>query len=812
MSDPAAPGPDPTEPDAYDAASISVLRGLDAVRKRPGMYIGDTDDGSGLHHMAFEIIDNAVDEAQAGFASECSLTLNADGSVTVRDNGRGIPTDIHHEEGVSAAEVVLTRLHAGGKFNQNSYKVSGGLHGVGAAVVNALSDWMHVKIWRNGLEHFIGFANGDAVEPLKIVGPSDAPSGTEVTFKPSGATFTKTEFEYAILERRLRELAFLNSGLAITLRDERHAPVQETKFQYEGGLVAFVQYLDRSKTPVLAQPISVVTLESQVGIRVEFAISWNDSFHETMLCFTNNIPQRDGGSHLAGFRQALTRIVSKYAEGMSKKELALVGEDMREGMTAVLSVKVPDPKFSSQTKDKLVSSEVQPVVQAATADTLSHWFETHPREAKVIITKVLDAASAREAARRARELTRRKGVLEMSSLPGKLADCQERDPAKSEVFIVEGDSAGGSAKQGRDRKYQAILPLKGKILNVERARFDRMLGSAEIGTLITALGTGIGRGEPEQGGFDITKLRYHRIVIMTDADVDGSHIRTLLLTFFFRQMPELIERGHLYIAQPPLYKAKRGNDERYLKDDKALEEYLVDKALGEAVLTYANGTVYEGADLATEAAWLREAWVNLRRLAADGPTTLLEQAAIVGALTADYANSAQERAALAARLAGISLPAERGWVVDGDERGLTMRRMVRGVADWHTVEAGALRSAEARWLFDRRAALFAKFEKPATLKLDRETVTVDGPASAFDRILAQGRKGLTINRFKGLGEMNPEQLWKTTLDPAVRILLQVRVGDVEDASEVFSTLMGDVVEPRRDFIVGNALKVANLDV
>ena len=812
MSDPAAPGPDPIDPDAYDAASISVLRGLDAVRKRPGMYIGDTDDGSGLHHMAFEIIDNAVDEAQAGFASECSLTLNADGSVTVRDNGRGIPTDIHHEEGVSAAEVVLTRLHAGGKFNQNSYKVSGGLHGVGAAVVNALSDWMHVKIWRNGLEHFIGFANGDAVEPLSIVGPSDAPSGTEVTFKPSGATFTKTEFEYAIIERRLRELAFLNSGLAITLRDERHAPVQETKFQYEGGLVAFVQYLDRSKTPVLAQPISVVTLESQVGIRVEFAISWNDSFHETMLCFTNNIPQRDGGSHLAGFRQALTRIVSKYAEGMSKKELNLVGEDMREGMTAVLSVKVPDPKFSSQTKDKLVSSEVQPVVQAATADTLSHWFETHPREAKVIITKVLDAASAREAARRARELTRRKGVLEMSSLPGKLADCQERDPAKSEVFIVEGDSAGGSAKQGRDRKYQAILPLKGKILNVERARFDRMLGSAEIGTLITALGTGIGRGEPEQGGFDITKLRYHRIVIMTDADVDGSHIRTLLLTFFFRQMPELIERGHLYIAQPPLYKAKRGNDERYLKDDKALEEYLLDKALGEATLTYANGDVYQGSDLATEAAWLREAWLNIKRLAGEGPTNLLEQAAIAGALSADHTNTAAERATLATRLAAISLPAERGWVVDADDRGLTMRRMVRGVADWHTIEAGSLRSAEARWLFDRRAALFVKFEKPATLKLDRETVAVNGPASAFDRILAQGRKGLTINRFKGLGEMNPEQLWKTTLDPAVRILLQVRVGDVEDAAEVFSTLMGDVVEPRRDFIVGNALKVANLDV
>ena len=813
MSDPAAPNPESTPTNgAYDADSISVLRGLDAVRKRPGMYIGDTDDGSGLHHMAFEIIDNAVDEAQAGFATTCSLTLNADGSVTVRDDGRGIPTDIHSEEGVSAAEVVLTRLHAGGKFNQNSYKVSGGLHGVGAAVVNALSDWMHVRIWRNGLEHIIRFKGGDAVAPLEVVGPSNEHTGTEVTFKPSPSTFTKTEFEYAIIEKRLRELAFLNSGLRIHLCDERHAPTQETNFHYEGGLVEFVRYLDRSKTPVLPEPISVTTLESQVGIRVEFALEWNDSFHETMLCFTNNIPQRDGGSHLAGFRQALTRVVTKYAESMGKKELTLVGEDMREGMTAVLSVKVPDPKFSSQTKDKLVSSEVQPVVQAAAADAISHWFETHPREAKAIVQKVMDAASAREAARKARELTRRKGVLDVSTLPGKLADCQERDPAHAEVFIVEGDSAGGSAKQGRDRKHQAILPLKGKILNVERARFDRMLGSAEIGTLITALGTGIGRGEPEQGGFDITKLRYHRIVIMTDADVDGSHIRTLLLTFFFRQMPELIERGYLYIAQPPLFKATRGKDERYLKDDAALEDYLIDKALNEAVLTYADGTVLQGPALAAEAKFLREAWLNLRKLSTGIPTTMLEQAAIAGALTADFASTGEERSVLARRLADISLPNERGWVVDADDRGLSMRRTVRGVADWHRIDAGSLRSVEARWLFERSELLKAKFAEPATLKLDRDTVSVNGPASAFDRILQQGRKGLVINRFKGLGEMNPEQLWKTTLDPAVRTLLQVRVGDVEDAAEVFSTLMGDVVEPRRDFIVGNALKVANLDV
>ncbi len=812
MPDPAAPAPESAPQNGeYDAASISVLRGLDAVRKRPGMYIGDTDDGSGLHHMAFEIIDNAVDEAQAGFATECSLTLNADGSVTVRDNGRGIPTDIHHEEGVSAAEVVLTRLHAGGKFNQNSYKVSGGLHGVGAAVVNALSDWMQVRIWRNGAEHTIRFHNGDAVEPLSLVGPSPEQTGTEVTFKPSPATFTKTEFEYAILEKRLRELAFLNSGLRIRLHDERHAPVQEADFCFDGGLIQFVRFLDRSKTPVLGEPL-FGAVDGSGGMRVEFALSWNDSFHETMLCYTNNIPQRDGGSHLAGFRQALTRVVTKYAEGMGKKDVALVGEDMREGMTCVLSVKVPDPKFSSQTKDKLVSSEVQPVVQAIVADVVSHWFETHPREAKSIVQKVMDAASAREAARKARELTRRKGVLDVSTLPGKLADCQERDPAKAEVFIVEGDSAGGSAKQGRDRKSQAILPLKGKILNVERARFDRMLGSAEIGTLITALGTGIGRGEPEQGGFDITKLRYHRIVIMTDADVDGSHIRTLLLTFFFRQMPELIERGYLYIAQPPLFKATRGRDERYIKDDAALEDYLLDKALAEAVLTYADGTVVQGRELAAEANFLREAWLNLRRLSGAVPTTLLEQAAIAGALTADHAGTIAERSVLADRLAAISSPSERGWVVDADDRGLTMRRTVRGVADWHRIDAGTLRSAEARWLHDRHDVLMRKFGQPAVLRLDRDMTNVAGPASAFDRILQQGRRGLSIQRFKGLGEMNPEQLWKTTLDPTVRTLLQVRVGDVEDAAEVFSTLMGDVVEPRRDFIVGNALKVANLDV
>ncbi|GBR30277.1 DNA topoisomerase (ATP-hydrolyzing) subunit B [Gluconobacter kondonii] len=810
QNQPEIPGADGED---YGASSISVLKGLDAVRKRPGMYIGDTDDGSGLHHMVFEIIDNAVDEAQAGHATYCILTLNGDGSVSVRDNGRGIPTDLHPEEGISAAEVVLTKLHAGGKFNQNSYKVSGGLHGVGAAVVNALSEWMEVLIWRNGLEHKIRFQHGERDEALHVIGPSTEDRGTLVTFKPSKQTFTKVDFELSILERRVRELAFLNSGMLIVLRDERHAEPKELRFHYEGGLSAFAEWLDSSKTSIVTPPIVGEIDNPESGIRVEFALTWNDSYHETMLCFTNNIPQRDGGTHLAGFRQALTRVVGKYAEGVAKREAgSLTGEDMREGMTAVLSVKVPDPKFSSQTKDKLVSSEVQPVVHAAASDAISHWFETHPKEAKAIVAKIIDAASAREAARRARELTRRKGVLDVSSLPGKLADCQERDASKAEIFIVEGDSAGGTAKQGRDRRFQAILPLRGKILNVERARFDRMLGSAEIGTLITALGTGIGRGEVDQGGFSAEKLRYHKIVIMTDADVDGSHIRTLLLTFFFRQMPELIEQGYLYIAQPPLYRAKRGQEERYLKDDAALEQYLLDKALANATLRFADGRELTGEALAEEITFMSAAARRLQSIASKVPVWVMEQAAISGVLDSNIAVATSRMAEFQQRLDGASLVNERGWKVSISETGLECARSVRGVGEVYRIEPSLLRSVEARWLVSEWERLARDFAKPVTLTLDPTSYELFGPAAIMERILLQGRRGLTINRFKGLGEMNDEQLWHTTLDPSTRTLLQVKIGDVEDAGQVFSTLMGDVVEPRRDFIVGNALKVANLDV
>ncbi|HVJ34250.1 MAG TPA: DNA topoisomerase (ATP-hydrolyzing) subunit B [Terriglobia bacterium] len=798
----------------YGADSIKVLKGLDAVRKRPGMYIGDTDDGSGLHHMVYEVVDNAIDESLAGWCDRVDVILNGDGSVTVRDNGRGIPVDIHKEEGVSAAEVIMTQLHAGGKFDQNSYKVSGGLHGVGVSVVNALSERLDLTIWRDGKEHFLRFRHGDVEAPLAVVG--DAPiidgkpkRGTEVTFLASKETFTKTEYDYATLEHRLRELAFLNSGVRMFLTDARGVEPKQVELFYEGGIEAFVRYLDRSKN-ALHQPI--VMLGEKDGITVEVSMEWTDAYHETMLCFTNNIPQRDGGTHLAGFRGALTRQVNKYAEdsGIAKKEkVALSGDDAREGLTCVLSVKVPDPKFSSQTKDKLVSSEVRPVVENIVNERLSQWFEEHPTDAKRIVGKVVEAAAAREAARKARELTRRKGALDISSLPGKLADCQERDPALSELFIVEGDSAGGSAKQGRHRKSQAILPLRGKILNVERARFDKMLSSAEIGTLIAALGTSIG---PEE--FDIEKARYHKIIIMTDADVDGSHIRTLLLTFFYRQMPQLIERGYLYIAQPPLYRAARGKSERYLKDDRALEDYLISAGIDGALLRLSNGTQIASADLrrlvdlAAQARGLMQPVI--RKV---GSADVVEQSAILGALNPQAASDPNIALEIARRLDALAPANERGWTGLADQDGgLAFRRRLRGITASHVIDAALIRGAECHRLDGLKAELKETYDGAATLVLRDKEVTIHGPIGLAEAVMEQGRKGITIQRYKGLGEMNPEQLWETTLDPEVRSLLQVKVSHADEAEEIFSTLMGDVVEPRRDFIQQNALNVANLDV
>jgi DNA gyrase subunit B len=803
---------------SYDSTAIKVLRGLDAVRKRPGMYIGDTDDGSGLHHMVYEAVDNAVDEALAGHCDEIVVQLNADGSVTVRDNGRGIPVDIHEEEGVSAAEVIMTRLHAGGKFDQNSYKVSGGLHGVGISVVNALSERLDLKIWRAGKEHRMRFRMGDAEAPLAIVGkaPKDARgrplTGTEITFLPSGEVFTMVEFDFATLEHRLRELAFLNSGVRLRLIDARLVTPREVELHYEGGLKAFVGWLDRSKTPVIAQPIMIKG--GKDDLVVEAALQWNDSYHETMLCFTNNIPQKDGGTHLAGFRGALTRTINAYAATAAKKEkVAITGDDAREGLTCVLSVKVPDPKFSSQTKDKLVSSEVRPVVEATIGDQLDRWFEEHPADAKRILGKIVEAAAAREAARKAREITRRKGALDIASLPGKLADCQERDAAKSELFIVEGDSAGGTAKQARNRVNQAILPLRGKILNVERARFDKILSSAEIGTLIAALGTGIGRED-----FDAGKCRYHKIILMTDADVDGSHIRTLLLTFFFRQMPEIIERGFLYIAQPPLYRAKRGGSEVYLKDDPALEEYLLSAAVDEgAVFVTHQGEEIAGADLKRAVDEARGLKTRLNRLAQHVPLKLIEQAAIAAALDpavlADPARGTEAASYLARRLDALETPAERGWqgALTG-QGGLALTRTLRGVAERHVIDAHLIDSAEARRINAKAGALQETYAKPGALKVKDREHPVTGPVALVETVMGLGRKGVGIQRYKGLGEMNADQLWHTTLDPHARTLLQVRVSHADDAEEVFSTLMGDTVETRREFIETNALSVANLDV
>ena len=798
---------DTAEEAAYGADSIKVLKGLDAVRKRPGMYIGDTDDGSGLHHMVYEVVDNAIDEALAGHADLVQVILNADGSVTVTDNGRGIPTDIHGEEGVSAAEVIMTQLHAGGKFDQNSYKVSGGLHGVGVSVVNALSDWLKLVIYRNGKRHEMKFERGDTVESLKVTG--DAPvrdngkvlSGTEVTFYPSVTTFAHIDFDLKTLEHRLRELAFLNSGVVIKLQDHRGAEKFEEILHYEGGVEAFVRHLDKSKTPILKDVI--VIRGKKEGIEIDLALWWNDSYHETMLCFTNNIPQRDGGTHLSAFRASLTRVMGGYIEaaGAAKKEkVSVSGEDAREGLTCVLSVKVPDPKFSSQTKDKLVSSEVRPAVEGLCSEGLSTWFEEHPVEAKQVVAKIIEAAAAREAARKARDLTRRKSAMEISSLPGKLADCQERDPAKSELFIVEGDSAGGSAKQARNRENQAVLPLRGKILNVERARFDRMLSSELIGTLILALGTGIGRDD-----FNADKLRYHKIILMADADVDGAHIRTLLLTFFYRQMPELIERGHVYIAQPPLYKVSKGKQSRYLKDQAEMDAYLIEEGAAEAELDLPNGERRVGLDLQALVREAKAFKAGVDRLSQRAPAFAVEQAALAGLFDEEPSDPAKA----AARL---NLYAEEG---DGDWTGshgaqgaVVFERVRRAVTERIVLEEALIHSLDARRLAERAVAFEGLFERPAVYRRKDKSVTVRGPLDLLEAVLDAGKKGLAIQRYKGLGEMNPEQLWETTLDANARTLLKVQVEHQEDASDLFAKLMGDVVEPRRDFIQANALDAA----
>jgi DNA gyrase subunit B len=812
----ATPARQPSAAEDYGADAIKMLKGLDAVRKRPGMYIGDTDDGSGLHHMVYEVVDNGIDEILAGHATECIVTLNADGSVTVSDNGRGIPTGIKqdddHDPKRSAAEIVFTELHAGGKFDQNSYKVSGGLHGVGVSVVNALSTWLKARIWRGGKEHLIEFAGGVPVAPLAVIGDADGRRGTEVSFLPSPETFSMTEFDFNTLEHRLRELAFLNSGAAIILRDARHVDVKSETMRYDGGVGAFVRYMDRNRSPLVAEPIMIAAEKD--GISVEIALWWNDSYHEHVLCFTNNIPQRDGGTHLAGFRAALTRVINKYANesGVARKEkVDLTGDDSREGLTCILSVKVPDPKFSSQTKDKLVSSEVKPVVESVVGDQLAAYFEEHPREAKIILTKIVEAALAREAARKARELTRRKGALDGLRLPGGLAECQDRDASNTEMFIVEGDSAGGSAKQARKREYQAVLPIRGKILNVERARTDKMLSSEQVTNIIAALGTGIGRDE-----FKLDKLRYHKIIIMTDADVDGAHIRTLLLTFFYRQMPELVEKGHLYIAQPPLYKVQKGKSHTYLKDERALEDYLSDAGLDGALLQLGSGETRSARDLRDIVEQARSITRLIDELHSRYARFVVEQAAIGGAFdpsllaSAATANAVAER--IAKRLDTLAEETERGWEGRFGNDGFVFKRLVRGVSEVQVLDRALLGSPEARRLNERREHLVEVYETPATLKRKDDETPIYGPRDLREAVFAAGRKGIALQRYKGLGEMNPEQLWETTLDREARTLLQVKIGDLSEADDIFSKLMGDLVEPRREFIQENALNVANLDV
>jgi DNA gyrase subunit B len=804
-----------TGAEEYGADSIKMLKGLDAVRKRPGMYIGDTDDGSGLHHMIYEVVDNAVDEILAGYANECSVALNPDGSCTVRDDGRGIPTGIKTDDDQdpkrSAAEIVFTELHAGGKFDQNAYKVSGGLHGVGVSVVNALSTWLKCRIWRAGKEHLIEFSDGVAVAPLHVVGDAEGQQGTEVSFLPSLKTFSQIEFDFETLEHRLRELAFLNSGAKIVLTDARHADVKRDELMYEGGTKAFVRYLDRSRQALLPEPIMIRA--ERDGISIEIALWWNDSYHENVLLFTNNIRQRDGGTHLAGFRAGLTRVINKYAgdSGLAKKEkVDLSGEDSREGLTCVLSIKVPDPKFSSQTKDKLVSSEVKPVVEGVIGEQLTAWFEEHPKEAKTVVGKIVEAALAREAARKARDLTRRKGALDNLRLPSGLAECQDRDPANTELFIVEGDSAGGSAKQGRKREYQAVLPIRGKILNVERARVDRMLSSEQVTNIIGALGTGI------RDDFNLSKLRYHKIIIMTDADVDGAHIRTLLLTFFYRQMPELVEHGHVFIAQPPLYRVTRGKSETYLKDQRALEDYLIDSGLEETVLVSGTGEERAGKDLRHIVDQARAIGGLIDVLHSRYSRGIVEQAAIDGAFepgilhSADRANEVAQD--IARRLDVIAEETEKGWQGRFGNEGFFFKREVRGVTEAHALDLAFLGSLDALRLNERHKHLAEVYGSPAKLRRKTETIAVHGPRGLLDAIYEAGRKGISLQRYKGLGEMNPEQLWETTLDREVRTLLQVKVGDLSEADEIFSKLMGDVVEPRREFIQQNALSVVNLDV
>ncbi|EAR50760.1 DNA gyrase subunit B [Oceanicola granulosus HTCC2516] len=797
-------------PEDYGADSIKVLKGLEAVRKRPGMYIGDTDDGSGLHHMVYEVVDNGIDEALAGHADHVHVKIHADSSVSVSDNGRGIPVDIHQGEGVSAAEVIMTQLHAGGKFDSNSYKVSGGLHGVGVSVVNALSVWLELRVWRNGKEHVARFEHGETVEHLKVVGDAHGRSGTEVRFLASTDTFSNLDYDFHTLEKRLRELAFLNSGVRIILEDDRPAEPLHVELFYEGGVKEFVKYLDRSKSAMLPEPIHVEGMRDD--ITVEVAMWWNDSYNEMVLPFTNNIPQRDGGTHMAGFRAALTRTVTKYAteSGIAKREkVNFTGDDMREGLTCVLSVKVPDPKFSSQTKDKLVSSEVRPAVESLVSEKLAEWFEENPGQAKMIVSKIVEAAQAREAARKARELTRRKTAMDVNYLAGKLKDCSEKDPTQTEVFLVEGDSAGGSAQTGRDRRTQAVLPLKGKILNVERARFDRMLGSQEIGNLVMALGTGIGRDE-----FDISKLRYHKIVIMTDADVDGAHIRTLLLTFFFRQMPQLIENGHIYIAQPPLYKVSRGRSEVYLKDQAAMDEYLIEQGVDGAALRLGTGEEIVGQDLKRVVEEARQLRRVLEAFPTHYPRHILEQAAIAGAFVSGEVERDLQGVAdkVAARLDLIALEYERGW--QGritQDKGIRLARILRGVEEVRTLDGPMLRSGEARRSGSFTQSLQEVYGTAATLYRKDRSQVIYGPLGLLQAILEEGERGLTLQRYKGLGEMNPEQLWETTLDPDARTFLQVKIDDVTEADDLFTKLMGDVVEPRREFIQQNALSVENLD-